>query len=377
MVTASAKRVLVVCGTRPEAIKLAPVVKALRARPAVFDVSLCVTGQHREMLEPILRFFELAPDFDLALMKPGQTLYDVTASALLKLKPVLDETRPDVVVVQGDTTTALAGALAAFYEKRKVAHVEAGLRTGDRYSPFPEEMNRVLVSRLADFHFAPTEGARRHLEHENVRSGVFVTGNTVTDALLEAHRLVVERHAAQFARDYAFLGDRRLVLITGHRRESFGAPFESICRAIKTLAERFDDLELLYPVHLNPNVREPVERILRGTARVHLIEPVDYPRLVYLLARAHFVLTDSGGIQEEAPSLGKPVLVMREVTERPEGIDAGCAELVGTDEQRIVFAATRLLTEPAAYQRMAHAKNPYGDGRASARIADILARELG
>lgn len=371
-----AKKTLVVCGTRPEGIKLAPVVQALAKRPA-FDVKLCVTGQHREMLAPILAFFGLKPDFDLELMKPGQTLYDVTAGALLKLKPVLDEVKPDVVVVQGDTTTAFAGALAAFYEKVKVAHVEAGLRTGDRYSPFPEEMNRVLVSRLADFHFAPTENARRHLEGEAVRHGVYVTGNTVIDALLEAHALVKRSHAEQFAREFSMLdASKRLVLVTGHRRESFGAPFESICRALKTLAEKYPDVELLYPVHLNPNVRAPVDRILKGTPRVHLIEPVDYPRLVYLLSRATLVLTDSGGIQEEAPTLGKPVLVMREVTERPEGIDAGCAQLVGTDERRIIEAASTLLDDAAAYARMAQAKNPYGDGTAAEQIAAILEREV-
>jgi UDP-N-acetylglucosamine 2-epimerase (non-hydrolysing) len=369
----AAKKVLVVCGTRPEGIKLAPVVKALRANPA-FDTRLCVTGQHREMLAPILSFFGLTPDFDLALMKPGQTLYDVTAGALVKLKPVLDEVRPDVVVVQGDTTTAFAGALAAYYEKVQVAHVEAGLRTGDRYSPFPEEMNRLLVTRLADLHFAPTETARRHLEAEGVRDGVHVVGNTVIDALLEAHALVKTRHADDFAREFSMLdASKRLVLVTGHRRESFGAPFESICRALKALAERSPDLELLYPVHLNPNVRAPVEQILKGTPRVHLIEPVDYPRLVYLLSRAALVLTDSGGIQEEAPTLGKPVLVMREVTERPEGIEAGCALLVGTDERRIIDAASRLLDDPEAYARMAQARNPYGDGTAARQIAELLA----
>lgn len=367
------KRVLVVCGTRPEGIKLAPVVQALRHRADVFDTRLCVTGQHREMLEPILKFFALKPDFDLALMKPGQTLYDVTANAMLKLKPVMDEVKPHAVLVQGDTTTALAGALAGFYEKVKVGHVEAGLRTGNKYSPFPEEMNRVLVTRLADFHFAPTETSRAMLEAERVTAGVHVTGNTVTDALLVAHKLVQARHADEFAREFSYLqSNRRLVLVTGHRRESFGEPFENICRAIRTLSERHPDVEFVYPVHLNPNVRAPVDRILKGVERVHLIEPVDYPRLVWLLSRAHFVLTDSGGIQEEAPTLGKPVLVMREVTERPEGITAGCAMLVGTDEQRILDAAQTLLTDDAAYQRMARAQNPYGDGHASERIAKIL-----
>ncbi len=367
------KRVLVVCGTRPEGIKLAPVVQALRHRADVFDTRLCVTGQHREMLEPILKFFALKPDFDLALMKPGQTLYDVTANAMLKLKPVMDEVKPHAVLVQGDTTTALAGALAGFYEKVKVGHVEAGLRTRNKYSPFPEEMNRVLVTRLADFHFAPTETARAMLEAERVTAGVHVTGNTVTDALLVAHKLVQARHADEFAREFSYLqGNRRLVLVTGHRRESFGEPFENICRAIRTLSERHPDVEFVYPVHLNPNVRAPVDRILKGVERVHLIEPVDYPRLVWLLSRAHFVLTDSGGIQEEAPTLGKPVLVMREVTERPEGIAAGCAMLVGTDEKRILDAAQTLLTDDAAYQRMARAQNPYGDGHASERIVKIL-----
>ncbi len=366
------KRVLVICGTRPEGIKLAPVVRAMAKAPG-FEVKLCVTGQHREMLTPILSFFGLSPDFDLKLMKPGQTLYDVTANALLHLKDVLQTARPDVVLVQGDTTTALAGALAAFYEKVKVGHVEAGLRTGDRYSPFPEEMNRVLISRLAQLHFAPTETARARLAAEGLTSGVHVTGNTVTDALLEAKALVDARHAASFAREFSFLEPaRRLVLVTGHRRESFGAPFESICRALRALAERHPDVELLYPVHLNPNVREPVDRLLRGAPRVHLIEPVDYPRLVYLLGRCHFVLTDSGGIQEEAPSLGKPVLVMREVTERPEGIEAGCAKLVGTDERVILEAAGALLTDPVAYGRMARAQNPYGDGQAAGRIVEVL-----
>lgn len=372
----SKKRVLVVCGTRPEGIKLAPVVKALKAHGA-FDAQLCVTGQHKEMLAQVLAFFGLEPDFDLALMKPGQTLSDVTAGALLKLKPVLDQAKPDVVLVQGDTTTAFAGALAAYYEKVKVGHVEAGLRTGDRYSPFPEEMNRVLVSRLADFHFAPTELARRNLEAEGVRHGVYVTGNTVIDALLEANAMVQHGHAAGFAREFSMLEPgKRLVLVTGHRRESFGEPFEHMCRALKGLAEKYPDVQLLYPVHLNPNVRAPVERILTGVPRVHLIDPVDYPRLVYLLSRCTLVLTDSGGIQEEAPSLGKPVLVMREVTERPEGIDAGCAKLVGTDERRIIDAASSLLDDPAAYARMAQARNPYGDGTAARQIAEVLAREV-
>jgi UDP-N-acetylglucosamine 2-epimerase (non-hydrolysing) len=370
------KKILVVCGTRPEGIKLAPVVKALQQVPS-FQTTLCVTGQHKQLLDPILQFFGLVPDHDLALMKPGQTLYDVTADGLIRLKGVMDAVKPDVVVVQGDTTTAFAGALAAFYEKVKVAHVEAGLRTGDIYSPFPEEMNRVLVSRLTDFHFAPTELARSHLLAEKARGSVHVTGNTVIDALLAAKDLVREKYTWAFDDELKYLdAKRRLILVTGHRRESFGAPFESICRALKKLAEAHADIEILYPMHLNPNVREPVGRLLKGVPRLHLIEPVDYPRLVHLLDRCFFVLTDSGGIQEEAPTLGKPVLVMREVTERPEGIDAGCAALVGTDENRIFDFASRLLTDSQAYARMAKAKNPYGDGTASQQIAQVLQREL-
>lgn len=366
--------VLVVLGTRPEGIKLAPVVKALASRPGQFDVKLCVTGQHRQMLEPILDFFGLTPDHDLQLMKPGQTLFDVTAGALKGLESVLDQVRPDWVVVQGDTTTAFAGALAAFYKKVRVAHVEAGLRTGDLRSPFPEEANRVLVSRLADLHFAPTQGAAEHLAAEGIRRGVHVVGNTVIDALLEARARVAER-GADFAAQFPMLSaDRKLVLVTGHRRESFGEPFENICRALGTLADRYPAVDWVYPVHLNPNVREPVHRLLSGRTNVHLVEPVAYPQLAWLLARSVLVLTDSGGIQEEAPTLGKPVLVMREVTERPEGIDAGCARLVGTSEVRIVEGVTQLLDEPEAYRRMAQARNPYGDGTASRAIADVLER---
>ncbi|MBM4379993.1 MAG: UDP-N-acetylglucosamine 2-epimerase (non-hydrolyzing) [Deltaproteobacteria bacterium] len=364
-------RVLVVLGTRPEGIKLAPLVRELRARPDRFDTRLCVTGQHRTMLDPILQFFGLVPDHDLALMKPGQTLFDVTAGALKGLEPVLDEVRPDWVVVQGDTTTALAGALAGFYKRVRVAHVEAGLRTGDLHSPFPEEANRVIVSRLAALHLAPTPGAAANLAAEGVRRGVHVVGNTVIDALLEA-RARVEAKGADYAVQFPMLSGRRLVLVTGHRRESFGEPFENICRALRTLSARYTDTDWLYPVHLNPNVREPVNRLLSGLPNVHLVEPVAYPQLVWLLGRSHLVLTDSGGIQEEAPTLGKPVLVMREVTERPEGIEAGCAQLVGTAEDRIVTGVIRLMDDPAAYQRMAHARNPYGDGTSCRAIADLL-----
>lgn len=368
------KRVLVICGTRPEAIKLAPVIQALRRRGDDFHVSLCVTGQHRELLDPVLRFFSLTPDFDLNVMRPNQGLGDLTATVLQGLTAVIEQSAPDLVVVQGDTTTAFVGALAAFYAKRQVAHVEAGLRTHDRFSPFPEEMNRALVGRLADYHFAPTERARAALAAEGITRGVHVTGNTVTDALLQARALVDGPMAQRFEREFELTPGRRLVLVTGHRRENFGEPFERMCRAIRTIADRNPDVEVLFPMHLNPHVRAAVDRVLRGAARVRLVEPVDYPRMVFLLSRSALVLTDSGGIQEEAPSLGKPVLVMREVTERPEGVEAGCALLVGTDEERIVEATTRLLTDTAAYERMARAQNPYGDGQAAERIARVLER---
>lgn len=368
------KRTLVIAGTRPEGIKLAPVIRALAARPGDFEVRLCVTGQHRDMLHPVLEFFGLAPDFDLGLMQPGQDLFDVTASAVLSLRPVLSEVKPELVVVQGDTTTALAGALAGYYAGAQVAHVEAGLRTGQRRAPFPEEMNRVLISRLADFHFAPTPAAQANLHAEGLTTQVHVVGNTVIDALLWAQSLVTTQSSQTIAARFAFLAPtRRMVLVTGHRRESFGAPFERICRALRTLAETFPQVDFVYPVHLNPHVREPVERLLSSVPSIHLVEPVDYPTLVWLLSRCTFVITDSGGIQEEAPTLGKPVLVTREVTERPEGIAAGSAKLVGTDEQRIVLEASKLLNDASAYEAMARVRNPYGDGKASEAIAQVLA----
>ena len=349
---------------------MAPVVNALEQAPDVQGL-VCVTAQHREMLDQVLGLFEIQPDFDLDVMRPGQDLTDVTADILSGLRDVLREARPDVVLVHGDTTTTFAASLAAYYERIPVGHVEAGLRTGDIYSPWPEEINRKLTGSLSAVHFAPTDGARENLLAEGVPGGsIRVTGNTVIDALLEiAGRLRADAElAGSLVGRFPFLDpEKRLVLVTGHRRESFGDGFERICRALAELATR-DDVQIVYPVHLNPNVREPVERLLADEPRVNLIEPQDYLPFVYLMTRAHIILTDSGGVQEEAPSLGKPVLVMRETTERPEAVAAGTVRLVGTDVQAIVANANRLLSDSAAYAAMSRAHNPYGDGKASQRI---------
>lgn len=358
------RRILVVVGTRPEAVKLAPVVHALRASDWA-ECRVLATAQHRQMLDQILGFFEIAPDRDLDLMQPDQTLADLTARMVAALDPVLAAERPDCVLAQGDTTTVMVAALGAFYRRIPFGHIEAGLRTGDKWQPFPEEMNRSLVGRLADVHFAPTAGAREHLLREGVRpAAVHVVGNTVIDALLWTAGRV---DAAKFRPAEG----RRLVLVTAHRRENFGAPFESICRGLLALAAR-PDVELLYPVHPNPNVRGVVERLCAGHPRIRLCEPLDYPDLVAAMQASTLVLTDSGGIQEEAPTFGKPVLVLRRETERPEGVAAGAALLVGPDEVRIVAEATRLLDDPIAHAAMAEVRNPYGDGRSAAAIARIL-----
>jgi len=370
-------KILVVFGTRPEAIKLAPIVKVLRDDPENFDVRVCVTAQHREMLDQVLAFFGLVPDFDLNLMRPRQTLFDITAGGLTGLHDVIERFQPDHVIVQGDASSSFVGALAGFYGQAKVSHVEAGLRSGDKQAPYPEEVNRKLISHMADYHFPPTEQARSNLAAEGITENVWVVGNTVIDALHIGLELIAEGLDDQFGEHFAFLSpDRRMVLITAHRRESFGKPVEDMGDAIKELASRFRDVDFLYPVHPNPNVKEPMERKLGNQENVHLTPPLEYPALIWTMSRAHLVLTDSGGIQEEAPALGKPVLVMRDVTERVEGIEAGTAKLVGTQREVITSEVTTLLTDPEAYARMAQAVNPYGDGTASIQIRDVLRESL-
>jgi len=370
-------KVLTVFGTRPEAIKMAPLMLALQ-KDARFEVEVCVTGQHREMLDQVLDLFAIRPRFDLKIMKPGQDLTDVTVAILTGMRDVLLQSRPDMVLVHGDTATTLAATLAAYYQQIPVGHVEAGLRTGNLYSPWPEEGNRKLTGALAALHFAPTETSQENLLREGVPAErIFVTGNTVIDALLEVAGKLDRDAGLQKSLEarFAFLRPgARLILVTGHRRESFGGGFERICQALARTAARFPDVDVVYPVHLNPNVREPVNRQLANITNIHLIEPQDYLPFVYLMNRACVILTDSGGIQEEAPSLGKPVLVMRDTTERPEAVQAGTVKLVGTDVEAIAAGVAELLTDAAAYKRMSFAHNPYGDGRACQRILEALAR---
>jgi len=367
-------KVLSVFGTRPEAIKMAPVVKALRA-----DASICsrvaVTAQHREMLDQVLDLFEIEPDYDLNIMKPGQGLTEITAAVLMGLKPVLEGFNPDLLLVHGDTTTTMAATLAAYYRQIPVAHVEAGLRTGDIYSPWPEEVNRKVAGAIATLHFAPTKKAAANLVGEGVQKDrVSVTGNTVIDALLEVGQKLESNPALsdQFDKEFGIDPTKRLVLVTGHRRESFGAGFDRICRAIVNLAQR-EDLQIIYPVHLNPSVKGPVERQLGMLERVNLIAPQDYLPFVHLMRRSHIILTDSGGVQEEAPPLGKPVLVMRDTTERPEAVEAGTVKLVGTDVALILEEAKKLLDKDCHYRAMSGAHNPYGDGQAATRIQNLIA----
>ncbi|MDF2695774.1 MAG: UDP-N-acetylglucosamine 2-epimerase [Labilithrix sp.] len=379
------RRVLCVFGTRPEAIKMALLSKALRAHPS-FEAEVCVTAQHRSMLDQVLAIFDVKPRFDLDLMKENQGLADMTARIVTGMTGVLREFRPDWLLVQGDTTTAFVAALAAFYEKVSVGHVEAGLRTGFKYSPWPEEMNRQLVGRLADLHLPPTERAKRALLAENIPADrIHVTGNTVVDSLLWVSKKLDDDQDARSSLEerFAFLDrggstpKRRMILITGHRRESFGKPFEDMCNAFVDIVRARPDVEIVYPVHLNPNVQAPVKAILAAApeelrSRIHLIEPVEYLPFVYLMKRCHFIITDSGGVQEEAPSLAKPCLVTRNDTERPEAVEAGTAKLIGTDRERIVTESLRLLDDEAHYRSMSRAHNPYGDGKANDRIVEIL-----
>ncbi|HCP45241.1 MAG TPA: UDP-N-acetylglucosamine 2-epimerase (non-hydrolyzing) [Deltaproteobacteria bacterium] len=375
-------RVLSVFGTRPEAIKMAPVLRALDARSDLFESLVCVTGQHREMLDQVLNAFQLRPDVDLHLMTEGQDFPDLAAAALKELARLIPSMRPDLVLVHGDTTTTLAAAMAAAYAEVPVAHVEAGLRTGNLRSPFPEEMNRRLADRLCSYHFAPTETARANLLEEGISSSsIRVTGNTAIDALLWMHDMVTDRPEPilrRFAeRGLSLESGRPRVLITAHRRESLQGGLDSICRAVRTLSTRHSHVDWIYPVHLNPHVRQRVLRILGKCPRpnLHLLPPLPYPEFVFLMDRCRFVVTDSGGLQEEGPSLGKPVLVLREVTERPEGVAAGVLKIVGTGEDTIVRWATRLLNDDEMFQAMSSGKSPFGDGKAAHRIVEALAQE--
>lgn len=371
-------KVLVIFGTRPEAIKLAPVIGALRRHPDI-DLKICVTAQHRQMLDQVLSFFEIEPDFDLGLMTDGQSLSSLTELALRKIGSVIETVHPDFVLVQGDTTTTFAASLSAYYHRIKVAHVEAGLRTGDRFAPWPEEGNRMLTTVLSTLHFAPTEAARDNLLSEGVSTEqISVTGNTVVDSLLQTVRKFDETDIPLDldAKIKRLAETKRFVLVTSHRRENFGAGFESICLAIKELSNR-KGIDFIFPVHMNPKVREPVNRILGSVAAVHLIPPVDYLAFVYLMRHCYFILTDSGGIQEEAPSLGKPVLIMRDKTERPEALTSGAAQLVGADTENIVALTSRLLDTPSAHRKMSCSTNPFGDGHAAQRIVERLYRENG
>lgn len=381
------KKVMLVFGTRPEAIKMAPLVKAFQAHPDIFDTLVCVTGQHREMLDQVLDIFRIKPDYDLNIMKHGQDLYDVTSRVLVGMRDVLKESRPDIVLVHGDTTTSMAAALAAFYQQIPVGHVEAGLRTNNIYSPWPEEMNRQMTGRIATFDFAPTQLSRQNLLREGVADDkITVTGNTVIDALHLVTRrikedaeldILLQNRLLTAGYDIKRLSDsRRLVLITGHRRENFGEGFVQMCTAIRDLKDKYKDTDFVYPMHLNPNVRKPIHAVfgenLSELGNIFFIEPLEYLEFVYLMEHASIVLTDSGGIQEEAPGLGKPVLVMRDTTERPEALEAGTVKLVGTDYQKIVDNVSELLDNPAAYERMSKANNPYGDGHACERIIEKL-----
>ena len=378
------KKVMIVFGTRPEAIKMAPVVKQFELDKNRFNTIVCVSAQHREMLDQVLNLFEINPKYDLDIMTDNQTLSDLTAKVLWGVTKVMEQEEPDMVLVQGDTTTTFVTSLSAYYLKIPVAHIEAGLRTNKKYSPFPEEINRHITSVLADYHFAPTEEAKNNLLKEGIREeAIFLTGNTVIDALLwvirkQAGTSSLEKWKRFFSKRHnlSFTPNKRLILVTGHRRENFGEGFENICLALSILAKNNSDIQIIYPVHLNPNVQKPVYSILEDTENIRLIPPLDYEPFVFLMNESYLILTDSGGIQEEAPSLGKPVLVMRDTTERPEGIKAGTSKIVGTNAERIVKETNILLNDGRVYKRMAKATNPYGDGNASKKIIDIMSNKL-
>lgn len=372
------KKVLLVFGTRPEAIKMAPLVKAFEKESSL-ESKVCVTAQHREMLDQVLEMFDIKPEYDLNIMKPGQDLFDVTSNVLLGLKDVLSDFKPDVVLVHGDTTTTSSASLAAFYNKIKVGHVEAGLRTGDIYSPWPEEANRQITGVLANYHFAPTTTSQNNLLKENKNpKDIIVTGNTVIDALflaldkIENNQELKAKIVESINSQYKLKNDKKIILVTGHRRENFGDGFINICEALKTLANNNLDIDIVYPVHLNPNVQKPVKEILSNTSNVYLINPLQYEQFIYMMNKSYFIITDSGGVQEEAPSLGKPVLVMRDTTERPEALEAGTVKLVGTNPQIIIKEAQKLLDDENEYEKMSKAHNPYGDGKACDRIVEFI-----
>ncbi|HFD14529.1 MAG TPA: UDP-N-acetylglucosamine 2-epimerase (non-hydrolyzing) [Epsilonproteobacteria bacterium] len=374
------KKILIVFGTRPEAIKMAPLVKEFQKYKNTFNTKVCVTAQHREMLDQVLELFEITPDYDLDIMKHKQDLYEVTSNVLLGMKDVLTDFIPDVVFVHGDTSTTFSASLAAFYQQISVAHIEAGLRTGDIYSPWPEEANRQLTTQITTYHFAPTSTSRDNLLKENInKNNIEVTGNTVIDALFLAldkiknsKELQDKIHQSLITNHYALQDDRKIILVTGHRRENHGQGFINICTALKEIALANPDIDIVYPVHLNPNVQKPVKELLSDIDNIYLIEPLQYEQFIYMMDKSYFIITDSGGVQEEAPSLGKPVLVMRDTTERPEALDAGTVKLVGTDTKLIIKEAQNLLNDNKAYEKMSKASNPYGDGHACEKIVQSM-----
>ena len=378
-------KILFIFGTRPEAIKIVPLTRAFESYNSKFEVRVCVTAQHREMLDQVLTFFDIKPDYDLNLMKENQTLFDITSNGLNGVEEVLDNYSPDFIFVQGDTTTAFVGALSGFYRKIKVVHIEAGLRSGNKYSPYPEETNRALIDHIANYHFAPTQKARQNLFSEGIKENVYVVGNTSVDALfwvldiIKNNKIEEKRISDYFSNiipNFGGMLNSKIILVTAHRRESFGEGFINICKALREIAKRDKDINIIYPVHLNPNVREPVYKSLKGIKNIHLIKPLNYPHLVWLMNKSYLILTDSGGIQEEAPSLGKPVLVMRNVTERTEGIKVGTAKLVKTDKSRIIEETENLLYNENEYREMAKVANPYGDGKAAEKIVKVILQEI-